>query len=144
MGRSKKELFANAEISVEFRNQIIAYIKDAKRSLTCSKQEKEFFIEKLQNSILVYAEENPKATIEDIKRDIGDASLVENDNFNSYVSEKPEKIKKRMSFQRIILVAAILMVTIVGIVYTSAFIENHLAATGWTETEVRIISEISE
>lgn len=44
-----------------------------------------------------------------------------------------EKIKQRIKFRKIILIAAILMVTIIGIVYASAFVIQNKDAPGTYE-----------
>lgn len=49
-------------------------------------------------------------------------------------SETPEKIRKRMTFRRIILIAAIIVVAIVCIVYASALLDAHFSING-TEHE---------
>lgn len=46
---------------------------------------------------------------------------------------KVEKIKQRIKFRKIILIAAILMVTIIGIVYASAFVIQNKDAPGTYE-----------
>ena len=55
------------KVSSDFLNQINAYLKEVNRSLTCSKEEKEFYIDKIKNGILVFIDENPDATMEEWK-----------------------------------------------------------------------------
>lgn len=130
----KQEEAVKVEISPEFMDQINKYLKDVNRSLTCPKAEKEFYIDKIRNGILVFIDENPDATIEDILREIGDPKTVANDLLETATSETPEKIRKRMSFRKIILIAAIIIVAIVGIVYASALLDAHFSING-TEHE---------
>lgn len=129
-----QEEAVKVEISPEFMDQINKYLKDVNRSLTCPKAEKEFYIDKIRNGILVFIDENPDATIEDILREIGDPKTVANDLLETATSETPEKIRKRMTFRRIILIAAIIIVAIVGIVYASALLDAHFSING-TEHE---------
>ena len=130
----KQEEAVKVEISPEFMDQINKYLKDVNRSLTCPKAEKEFYIDKIRNGILVFIDENPEATIEDILREIGDPKTVANDLLEIATSETPEKIRKRMTFRRIILIAAIIVVAIVCIVYASALLDAHFSING-TEHE---------
>lgn len=129
----KQEEAVKVEISPEFMDQINKYLKDVNRSLTCPKAEKEFYIDKIRNGILVFIDENPDATIEDILREIGDPKTVANDLLEIATSETPEKIRKRMTFRRIILIAAIIVVAIVCIVYASALIIQNRDAPGTYE-----------
>ena len=133
----KQEEAVKVEISPEFMDQINKYLKDVNRSLTCPKAEKEFYIDKIRNGILVFIDENPDATIEDILREIGDPKTVANDLLETATSETPEKIRKRMTFRKIILIAAIIIVVIVGIVYASALIENHVISGGSGEESIQ-------
>lgn len=135
----KQEEAVKVEISPEFMDQINKYLKDVNRSLTCPKAEKEFYIDKIRNGILVFIDENPDATIEDILREIGDPKTVANDLLETATSETPEKIRKRMTFRKIILSAAIIIVAIVGIVYASALIIQNRDAPG-TYDEVLSVS----
>lgn len=135
----KQEEAVKVKISPEFMDQINKYLKDVNRSLTCPKAEKEFYIDKIRNGILVFIDENPDATIEDILREIGDPKTVANDLLETATSETPEKIRKRMTFRKIILIAAIIIVAIVGIVYASALIIQNRDAPG-TYDEVLSVS----
>jgi len=135
----KQEEAVKVEISPEFMDQINKYLKDVNRSLTCPKAEKEFYIDKIRNGILVFIDENPDATIEDILREIGDPKTVANDLLETATSETPEKIRKRMTFRRIILIAAIIIVAIVGIVYASALLDAHFSINGTEHESVEYI-----
>uniref|UniRef100_UPI003FED8236 hypothetical protein n=1 Tax=Candidatus Fimivicinus sp. TaxID=3056640 RepID=UPI003FED8236 len=130
----KQEEAVKVEISPEFMDQINPYLKDVNHSLTCPKAEKEFYIDKVRNGILVFIDENPDATIEDILQEIGDPKTVANDLLETATSETPEKIRKQMTFRRIILIAAIIIIAIVGIVYASALLDAHFSING-TEHE---------
>lgn len=130
----KQEEAVKVEISPEFMDQINKYLKDVNHSLTCPKAEKEFYIDKVRNGILVFIDENPDATIEDILQEIGDPKTVANDLLETATSETPEKIRKQMTFRRIILIAAIIIIAIVGIVYASALLDAHFSING-TEHE---------
>lgn len=54
-------------------------------------------------------------------------------NFRNESDHEVEKIKQRIKFRKIILIAAILMVTIIGIVYASAFVIQNKDAPGTYE-----------
>lgn len=121
------------KVSSDFLNQINAYLKEVNRSLTCSKEEKEFNIDKIKNGILVFIDENPDATMEDIRREIGDPIISTNDVFENVTSDEPEKIKKRIKVRKVIIIAAAIVVAIVGIIYASAFIIQNQDAPGTYE-----------
>ena len=121
------------KVSSDFLNQINAYLKEVNRSLTCSKEEKEFYIDKIKNGILVFIDENPDATREDIRREIGDPIISTNDVFENVTSDEPEKIKKRIKVRKVIIIAAAIVVAIVGIIYASAFIIQNQDAPGTYE-----------
>lgn len=121
------------KVSSDFLNQINAYLKEVNRSLTCSKEEKEFYIDKIKNGILVFIDENPDATMEDIRREIGDPIISTNDVFENVTSDEPEKIKKRIKVRKVIIIAAAIVVAIVGIIYASAFIIQNQNAPGTYE-----------
>lgn len=121
------------KVSSDFLNQINAYLKEVNRSLTCSKEEKEFYIDKIKNGILVFIDENPDATMEDIRREIGDPIISTNDVSENVTSDEPEKIKKRIKVRKVIIIAAAIVVAIVGIIYASAFIIQNQDAPGTYE-----------
>lgn len=121
------------KVSSDFLNQINAYLKEVNRSLTCSKEEKEFYIDKIKNGILVFIDKNPDATMEDIRREIGDPIISTNDVFENVTSDEPEKIKKRIKVRKVIIIAAAIVVAIVGIIYASAFIIQNQDAPGTYE-----------
>jgi len=121
------------KVSSDFLNQINAYLKEVNRSLTCSKEEKEVYIDKIKNGILVFIDENPDATMEDIRREIGDPIISTNDVFENVTSDEPEKIKKRIKVRKVIIIAAAIVVAIVGIIYASAFIIQNQDAPGTYE-----------
>lgn len=53
--------------------------------------------------------------------------------FENVTSDEPEKIKKRIKVRKVIIIAAAIVVAIVGIIYASAFIIQNQDAPGTYE-----------
>lgn len=60
------------------------------------------------------------------------------------MKDKPETIRKRLVFHRVIAIAAVLVVAIIGIVYACALIENHKDANGRTADTIEYYENIEE
>lgn len=95
----------------------------------------------LLDDIMSFVDENPNATMDDIVNDFGTPEEYENQLYENESDHEVEKIKQRIKFRKIILIAAILMVTIIGIVYASALVLQNNDAPGTYEKSLENESE---
>lgn len=81
---------------------------------------------------------------DDIVNDFGTPEEYENQLYENESDHEVEKIKQRIKFRKIILIAAILMVTIIGIVYASALLDAHFSINGTEQESIGYIETIPE
>lgn len=101
----------------------------------------EVMSKELLDDIMSFVAENPNATMKDIVSDFGTPEEYENQLYENESDHEVEKIKQRVKFRKIILIAAILMVTIIGIVYASALVLQNNDAPGTYEKSLENESE---
>lgn len=133
MTKHQKKVLLDAAIKPELLEKVETYLKDINAVLTGSAHEKESHLDMLCNDIADYLSEKPEATIHDIIREFGSPDVQGNVALEKELDSFPEKIRRKMSLRRVVLVAAILVVTIVGVVYTSAYLTQNKDAPGTYE-----------
>ncbi len=130
MTKHQKKVLLDAAIKPELLEKVETYLKDINAVLTGSAHEKESHLDMLCNDIADYLSEKPEATIHDIIREFGSPDVQGNVALEKELDSFPEKIRRKMSLRRVVLVAAILVVTIVGIVYAGAYLIQNKDAPG--------------
>lgn len=121
--------------------QIGKYLKQKRRASTLPRKKTEVMSKELLDDIMSFVAENPNATMKDIVSDFGTPEEYENQLYENESDHEVEKIKQRVKFRKIILIAAILMVTIIGIVYASALVLQNNDAPGTYEKSLENESE---
>lgn len=142
MTREQKADLMKSEISMELFEQIDQYVKDIESLLSGTKQEKEVWISMVCVDIMEFLGENSNAGMTDIIKGLGTPERIANEYLVGKTKAEPEKIRKSMPFRKIILIAAILAVTIIGVVYAGALIENHFISNGSGEEVIEGIEEV--
>lgn len=104
----------------------------------------EVMSKELLDDIMSFVAENPNATMKDIVSDFGTPEEYENQLYENESDHEVEKIKQRVKFRKIILIAAILMVTIIGIVYASALLDAHFSINGTEQESIGYIETVLE
>lgn len=137
MTKHQKKVLLDAAIQPDLLEKVENYLKDIQAVLTGSAHERESHVDMLCDDIADYLSEKPEATIHDIVREFGSPELQGNVALEEELDSFPEKIRRKMSLRRVVVVAAVLVVTIVGIVYAGALIENHVIATGAGEETIQ-------
>ncbi len=137
MTKHQKKVLLDAAIQPDLLEKVENYLKDIQAVLTGSVHERESHVDMLCDDIADYLSEKPEATIHDIVREFGSPELQGNVALEEELDSFPEKIRRKMSLRRVVVVAAVLVVTIVGIVYAGALIENHVIATGAGEETIQ-------
>lgn len=85
----------------------------------------------LCNDIAEFVDVNPSASINNIIGEFGTPEKHADVFLENKMKDKPETIRKRLVFHRVIAIAAVLVVAIIGIVYACALIENHWINKGY-------------
>lgn len=113
MTRYERDIMTDNNITPDLMEQIGKYLKQKRRASTLPRKQTNVMSKELLDDIMSFVDENP---------------IYENES-----DHEVEKIKQRIKFRKIILIAAILMVTIIGIVYASAFVIQNKDAPGTYE-----------
>ena len=129
MTRYERDIMTDNNIAPDLMEQIGKYLKAS----TLPRKQTNVMSKELLDDIMSFVDENPNATMDDIVNDFGTPEEYENQLYENESDHEVEKIKQRIKFRKIILIAAILMVTIIGIVYASAFVIQNKDAPGTYE-----------
>lgn len=135
MTRYERDIMTDNNIAPDLMEQIGKYLKQKRRASTLPRKQTNVMSKELLDDIMSFVDENPNATMDDIVNDFG--TPEESDH-------EVEKIKQRIKFRKIILIAAILMVTIIGIVYASALLDAHFSINGTEQESIGYIETIPE
>lgn len=130
MTRYERDIMTDNNIAPDLMEQIGKYLKQKRRASTLPRKKTEVMSKELLDDIMSFVAENPNATMDDIVNDFGTPEEYENQLYENESDHEVEKIKQRIKFRKIILIAAILMVTIIGIVYASALVLQNNDAPG--------------
>lgn len=141
MTRYERDIMTDNNIAPDLMEQIGKYLKQKRRASTLPRKKTEVMSKELLDDIMSFVAENPNATMKDIVSDFGIPEEYENQLYENESDHEVEKIKQRVKFRKIILIAAILMVTIIGIVYASALVLQNNDAPGTYEKSLENESE---
>lgn len=141
MTRYERDIMTDNNIAPDLMEQIGKYLKQKRRASTLPRKKTEVMSKELLDDIMSFVAENPNATMKDIVSDFGAPEEYENQLYENESDHEVEKIKQRVKFRKIILIAAILMVTIIGIVYASALVLQNNDAPGTYEKSLENESE---
>ena len=141
MTRYERDIMTDNNIAPDLMEQICKYLKQKRRASTLPRKKTEVMSKELLDDIMSFVAENPNATMKDIVSDFGTPEEYENQLYENESDHEVEKIKQRVKFRKIILIAAILMVTIIGIVYASALVLQNNDAPGTYEKSLENESE---
>lgn len=139
MTRYERDIMTDNNIAPDLMEQIGKYLKQKRRASTLPRKKTEVMSKELLDDIMSFVAENPNATMKDIVSDFGTPEEYENES-----DHEVEKIKQRVKFRKIILIAAILMVTIIGIVYASALLDAHFSINGTEQESIGYIETVLE
>lgn len=146
MTKKQRKILMDAHLSEELLGEVDHYLKDVGSALSGTMLEKETYLTMLCNDIADFVTDNSNVTINNIIGELGTPETHADVFLENKTKDTPEMIRKRMTFRKIILIAAIIVVIIVGVVYTSALIDAHFSIKG-TEHEsvsyIEILSDIS-
>ena len=129
MTNKQRRILEDAEISSELMHEVDHYLKDVGAVLSGTIHEKENYLTMLCNDIAEFVDVNPSASINNIIGEFGTPEKHADVFLENKMKDKPETIRKRLVFHRVI--AAVLVVAIIGIVYACALIENHWINKGY-------------
>lgn len=131
MTNKQRRILEDAEISSELMHEVDHYLKDVGAVLSGTIHEKENYLTMLCNDIAKFVDVNPSASINNIIGEFGTPEKHADVFLENKMKDKPETIRKRLVFHRVIAIAAVLVVAIIGIVYACALIENHWINKGY-------------
>lgn len=143
MTRYERDIMTDNNIAPDLMEQIGKYLKQKRRASTLPRKQTNVMSKELLDDIMSFVDENPNATMDDIVNDFGTPEY-ENQLYENESDHEVEKIKQRIKFRKIILIAAILMVTIIGIVYASALLDAHFSINGTEQESIGYIETIPE
>lgn len=141
MTRYERDIMTDNNIAPDLMEQIGKYLKQKRQASTLPRKQTDVMSKELLDDIMSFVAENPNATMDDIVNDFGTPEEYENQLYENESDHEVEKIKQRIKFRKIILIAAILMVTIIGIVYASALVLQNNDAPGTYEKSLENESE---
>lgn len=144
MTNKQRKILADAELSPELIREVDHYLKDVGLMLPDTIHEKENHLTMLCSDIAEFVAVNPGTSINNIIGEFGTPEKHADVFLENKTKDKPENIRKRMAFHRIIAIAAVLVVAIVGIVYACALIENHKDANGKMVDTIEYYGSIDE
>lgn len=139
MTKKQRKILMDAHLSEELLGEVDHYLKDVGSALSGTMLEKETYLTMLCNDIADSVTDNSNVTINNIIGELGTPETHADVFLENKTKDTPKMIRKRMTFRKIILIAAIIVVIIVGVVYTSAFILQNKDAPG-TYDEVLSVS----
>lgn len=131
MTRYERDIMTDNNIAPDLMEQIGKYLKQKRRASTLPRKQTNVMSKELLDDIMM----------DDIVNDFGTPEEYENQLYENESDHEVEKIKQRIKFRKIILIAAILMVTIIGIVYASALVLQNNDAPGTYEKSLENESE---
>lgn len=143
MTRYERDIMTDNNIAPDLMEQIGKYLKQKRRASTLPRKQTNVMSKELLD-VMSFVDENPNATMDDIVNDFGTPEEYENQLYENESDHEVEKIKQRIKFRKIILIAAILMVTIIGIVYASALLDAHFSINGTEQESIGYIETIPE
>lgn len=135
MTREQKEALMESIPSPKLSEQVEQYVKEIE-GLLGSKEEKDAWVGMICSDILVFLDAHPNAEITDVIAELGSAQKIANEYLADKTGAEPEKIRKKMSFRKIVLLTAIIIVTLVGIIYACAFLLQNKDAPGTYENNL--------
>lgn len=141
MTRYERDIMTDNNIAPDLMEQIGKYLKQKRQASTLPRKQTDVMSKELLDDIMSFVAENPNATMDDIVNDFGTPEEYENQLYENESDHEVEKKKQRIKFRKIILIAAILMVTIIGIVYASALVLQNNDAPGTYEKSLENESE---
>ena len=144
MTRYERDIMTDNNIAPDLMEQIGKYLKQKRQASTLPRKQTDVMSKELLDDIMSFVAENPNATMDDIVNDFGTPEEYENQLYENESDHEVEKIKQRIKFRKIILIAAILMVTIIGIVYASALLDAHFSINGTDPESIGYIETIPE
>lgn len=144
MTNKQRRILEDAEVSPELMHEVDHYLKDVGAVLSGTIHEKENYLTMFCNDIAEFVAVNPSASINNIIGEFGTPEKHADVFLENKMKDKPETIRKRLVFHRVIAIAAVLVVAIVGIVYACALIENHKDANGRTADTIEYYENIEE
>ena len=114
------------------KKEINKYLKEIKSNLLISKARKKF-IKTLKESIYEYTEANPDADINSIIKNFGTPDEIAN-SFAATINYR--EINKHTHIKRIIFSGILILLSIVVIYLSAAFIDVHRSANGYGVTSM--------
>lgn len=131
MTENQREAMMEANVSPELMTQIEKHVKEKCRVHPAEKAN--HLENELIDDALSFIDDNSDATIEDIIEELGTAESYETHALKNVSDNNLSTIKKRIQFRKIILIASVLVVVIVGAVYSTALILQNRDAPGTYE-----------
>lgn len=131
MTKKQRKILMDAHLSEELLGEVDHYLKDVGSALSGTMLEKETYLTMLCNDIADFVTDNSNVTINNIIGELGTPETHADVFLENKTKDTPEMIRKRMTFRRIVLIAAISVVAVISLVYACALIENHRINSGY-------------
>ncbi len=109
MTNKQRRILEDAEISSELMHEVDHYLKDVGAVLSGTIHEKENYLTMLCNDIAEFVDVNPSASINNIIGEFGTPEKHADVFLENKMKDKPETIRKRLVFHRVIAIAAVLV-----------------------------------
>lgn len=105
MTNKQRRILEDAEISSELMHEVDHYLKDVGAVLSGTIHEKENYLTMLCNDIAEFVDVNPSASINNIIGEFGTPEKHADVFLENKMKDKPETIRKRLVFHRVIAIA---------------------------------------
>lgn len=118
------------------KKEISNYLKDIKKALVCKNPKTKKMLADFKNSVFTYSEENPDATIDDVKLHFGEPAVVA-EEFN--VGYDDGYIKRYNALKKIELVAIVAVVVLaiaIGAFAMTIFYDKEYNAPVYYDTDI--------
>lgn len=138
MTEKQREAMMEANVSPELMKQIEKYVKEKCRVHSAEKAK--HLADELIDSALSFLDDNSDATMDDIIEELGTSESYEAHALENVSDHNLNVIKKRIKVRKIILIASVLIVLIVGAVYSGALILQNQDAPGYYGLEAGLES----
>jgi len=111
------------------QKQINKYIKDIKKELLYGTKESRQFLKELKQNVTDYAEENQNADMAQVTEQFGKPEDIAATFFEQY---SKDGIKRKVNIRRVVVTAAVTIVTVFVIIMIIALIDTHNSKSGYT------------
>lgn len=115
------------------------YYSEISKAIVCTGRQKKVFMSQLQGDIDAYLNENPDATLEEIKNCFGSAETIAQ---SFILNSDSAEIKRKLDVKKCIVIVLIAALLIYAAFVIISLIDVHNEAHGYMEEGIMVINSI--